>query len=927
MSRLDRYYRLILRNAADTADAVVISSYPGDANCFTVEPPSGDGPSFDPLKGSLVTGSYTYRVIDNGTTANAITPELADADARQQLLSRKALVKISPDGSTWTSLGFGYVNAVRMPRGNEFEFAIGDTQRKEVSTDIFKYATPGFPKTTAIIGGPIIGGFGSIRDYGGWGYRVADVNGFGYVQLDVISGRIFDPRKANVGSEFRNLSTVSTALADYTNAVARPYFEHSDQWIGATIHGSFPGLEARVQERDGTIVGYFTPLARRTNVTLGYWFGKAVGVDLLIRNGTPSLYLDQNGLDADGVTPLVWNPGIGDEYDIYIYIKQISQDNPLHYAGHPVDLWKAIRDEAGIPYYNTAGYLNTIKALVGDDVRLELRIIESSKIGAFDERVIYGPFGLSTRMLDGARQLFSSRQKAAAVPVATLGLTNLRDPGRPFDLDESTAIKRVVLKQIRLTPWSTAEQDQPPVDGIIALPSTISIDNADTDNTTANAGEVTYDIPGQISTLRSRLKGAHILSWLSGVADEIFDRWGRGIIGGEFQCLHNVTALIGQELLANLPHMPVNNARGGNRIIQIVGRTETPSGPNIKWLDAGSSSAPGVVPTFTLAANATDGRKFVDVAITNGGAITAISGRIRVWVATGAGPASGSGSLTVLIDPAVDDLTFTLPGFDAGTHVWVQMQTVVTGQRPGALSAFQSVNLTDLTPPTSLAVSAQDAGDPSKRMLTWVVGTNGADIPVEVALRLTAETTAANRVVAVLPPGSTQYELTGLDAANRTASVRHIESPPYAGASSYATVAVNTSGAAATLDPPTDPRAFSMADGTFGMDVIAVEFPSEVEFQVKLGAGAFDTAAILTSVAGGRTVYTDFATNDGITRTLRARHVSTGYTASAWTLEVTVEPWTDQPPPEDPDGYVPVAVGGDLVYSDNGDLILVPFYA
>ncbi len=914
------FYRMRIRNADDSADDLIISTVAWDDNPFILEPPNGDGQSFDPLTGKITTGTYTVRVIDNGDNANAVTPILADADARQQLLSRVGIVEIDDGSDAWAEqLQHGYINAIRMGGGLVFDFSIGDTQRKEVSQDVFKEATTRLGGTTAIIGGPIFGGFGPIRDYGGWGYKVNQVHTSpDYVQLKIIAGKIFDPRKANQGAKFRNLTTASDALTDYTNAMARPYFRESATWVASPvfIYGDFPGIEVRVQETDGTVVGFFTPIANPLRLAAI----PGATVDRLMRHGESSLWIDnKSGFDEAGVSLGTWTPTVGHEYSVYVYIKAIGPDNPLHYEGHPVDLWKAIRDDAGIPY--DASALTAWKAAIGNDVKLRLRITQSYKIGEFDEKVIYGPFGSSTRMVNGERQPFSARIKGSTVPSATLTLADLREPGKPFDLDESTAIKRVTLKQIRLVPWTTEETEQPAADAIVAVPSTTSIDNSDDDATVAGAGEVTYEIPGEI-TIAGTYAGKYgprnrQIGWLAGVADEIFDRWGRGIIGGEFQCLPSVTALIGEELLATLPHMPASKIgetpvtqRGLTRIIQVVGRTETPSGPNIRWFDAGSAGATAAggtstltVPTFTVAANADDLRKYVDVTITNGPAIALLGGRIRVWVATGTSPASGSGSLSTIIDPAVDDLTFTLPAFDAGTHVHVQMQTVVTDQRPSVLSAFDDVDLTNLDAVTSLAVTAQDAGDPSRRTLSWVVGTNATDIPIEIALRLTSETSAANRVVAVLPPGSTQFELTGLDTANRTASVRHRESAPFNGVSSYATVAVNTSGSFRTLSAPTSPRGFSFGDGRYGMDVLASEFPSSVEFQVKIGiGGTFETQAIIESAEGGRTVFSDIAPNDGETRYMRARHTSAGLTESAWTATVNADAWTAEVPTDSTGG-------------------------
>jgi hypothetical protein len=108
-----RFYRLRIRAADDLSDALVLTSVPGGTNPYLVKPFAGDGRSFDPLTGEVTTGSYNVEVIDALTGANTrvVTAVLADVNARQQLLSRKAFGETSTDGSSWSPLFGGYVNS------------------------------------------------------------------------------------------------------------------------------------------------------------------------------------------------------------------------------------------------------------------------------------------------------------------------------------------------------------------------------------------------------------------------------------------------------------------------------------------------------------------------------------------------------------------------------------------------------------------------------------------------------------------------------------------------------------------------------------------------------------------------------------------------------------------------------------------------
>jgi hypothetical protein len=109
MSYTQKYFRLRIRTADDSADELSISSVPGDDNPYVLEPPDGDGQSFEPLSGSVTTGAYTIKIIDEETSADTrvLTSKLADANARQQLLNRKAYVEDSEDATTWDALVTG----------------------------------------------------------------------------------------------------------------------------------------------------------------------------------------------------------------------------------------------------------------------------------------------------------------------------------------------------------------------------------------------------------------------------------------------------------------------------------------------------------------------------------------------------------------------------------------------------------------------------------------------------------------------------------------------------------------------------------------------------------------------------------------------------------------------------------------------------
>jgi hypothetical protein len=130
---------------------------------------------------------------------------------------------------------------------------------------------------------------------------------------------------------------------------------------------------------------------------------------------------------------------------------------------------------------------------------------------------------------------------------------------------------------------------------------------------------------------------------------------------------------------------------------------------------------------------------------------------------------------------------------------------------------------------------------------------------------------------------------------------------PFSNAGTVATDTWTACGDVPTLNPPIDPQGFTDGAGTFGMTVTATEFDGAVvEFWQAVedspGAGTFGSFALVavkTSELAGPTTYQSVAPNDGLTYQIKALHARTGWTDSAYTAVVTVDPWGDPvtPPP------------------------------
>jgi hypothetical protein len=909
-----RYYRLRIRSADDTTDALIISSVPGGANPYLASPPRVDGQSVDPKTGRNVTGACTVRVVDAITsgTDRVVTSQLCDADGRIYLIGRRAYAEWSNDGATWAGgtnggqLFAGYVLGHPLVGALVYEFHLGDTRRVEQG-DVFRSVTANFDQVSCVIGGPVRGGWGgTLYDAGGVRVRVGAVTtgAAGRVRLD-----------------YRHRFPL--AAVRRLHARTRGYFVRDARtWAAASVLGSFPRLTVRVENPDQTLVGQFTPLAL-AGAELSEntpFIATQRAFDYLVDSLGASTYLSW-ATTGPLSTGLPAQPSVGTEYVVYVYPLDISPANPLHIYAHPVDILTDLWDDAGLAWDATSA--SDAKDAIGPGRRMRLRIERPLKLSDFAANALLGPNGLGTRVdtTTGELQVFRARVKVDTTPSVTVtddDLTQTADgtpeSGRVFDVDESTAINSVVVRELRPTAWSADDGTPEPLDGVTMVPEEWRENLKDAAGAelweTVGLREVVYEIPGELDSALSLAKN------IANHAGGIFDRYGPGAIEGEFIVTENSTAAasaIGDEVILDISHLPNNNARGGARIVQLVQKSQTPGRVRFNYVDSGTSTQPGTDPTFTIAANATAPKREVDLEITNYAALAAAGYSVEIEWARGDASPSGAGEPLAVLSP--DDLTenvgvVSTPTVDSGAIVAARMRSVEKGLRPSVWTAWDSVDLTDLTAPSASALSGTPT-DPARPTFTWTAGET--DVPVEVLFRLDGESSSAAVVYQVLPPGSTQYTPQLASATDAVIfGFRYRDFPPYAGVSTTEEITYTPGVAAITLAAPTNPSAFSgrtddtgvaIVDGTYGLDVDAAEVPGFVEFAVapetaagSATAGSYETVAVMPAVQGGRTRWTGLAANDGLKRFIKARSARAGATSSSYTAEVSVDPWNPAPP-------------------------------
>jgi len=950
-------YKLVVRNADDTTDAFHFTTRPGDS-CYTLEPPKGDGQSFDPIKGSYTIGNYTYVVIDAG--AGPLTPndgvassQMADADGRYKLISRVALVYFSLDrGATWSIYLTGFVNRIRKVTALNYEFTIGDAQRVEKAVTLFKEKSAQFDKMSCLIGGPVIDGFGPIRDYGPWVMITKSFYNSQVVQFHFLSGYV----RRTQETLFMNFPTggFMAAEGDYTsyeeskvNALEDPFRVGTPDYKTAGIGFHYPRLEARVEDMSGTLIGVFKVLNGRdpAYVVGGGW--AAGDMHAILSGGDLCLDWATSGINPNTGVVYPAQPTLHQNVRIVVYALDVTETTPVHVSGHPVELAAKAFLEAGIPY--DSGSVASATIAIGESMQIALRPTSSITCDAFVSSLC-GLFGFSVRQQGGVRYFFATRIRVDTVPALTCSADDIADASAViFDQDEKTIINKVTVTLEHYDLWAPekfGKDSARPIDELVTTTRTVSIVPPATDAAELTVHEQTYSLQGELYALEVpkflimgpllnllgvttavELNEQDFVVALATGAGSILDRRQRGSLVGELRCIRGApggleAAQTGDEIYCTIPWQQNKNGVGGNRIVQVTKRTENPGGPTFAVEDSGTTAQPATLPTFTAAKDtSTDPKRYALITITNSSALITEGDNVRIEWGSGSTPTSYQ--LLALITPAqltAGRTVFRMPRLDAGATVSFRMRSEKQGIRPSTYTAKQTVVLDQLSPPTSLTISAVP-GDDTQAVVMWADGET--DVPIEVRFRITGDT--AWRTV-IAGAGSTNV-LIGTLALTTTyeLDVRHHEKPPYNGVSASITTTFTTGSTQRTMLAPDNPSPFSgsfdavggafVNDGSYGLEVTAIEYPETIVFEVAIetspGAGTYGSYVeppfgVKSGIQyPGRTRFTALAPSDGLRRRMRAKAVRVGAIDSAYCDAVDVLPYVPQQPVDFP---VPVPV-------------------
>ena len=932
----DRYYRLRVRNAEDTADAFAFTSVRGGSNPYIAGPPSGDGQEVDLLTGSVRTGAYQVTVVDAvvGTddigTLRSVTQYLYDSGfgdllkedasgyilledgdniqvsgdfsyARPSLLSRRAYIEVGTDGSTFPTVWqAGYITNVQQSDAITYTFSVSDTRRVEQTKRIFTWSEPAervaFPQRGCIWGGPVIDGFGAqvggtttAVDSGGWEFAYKAVSGEQIV-LQFVAAYL--PPSYNRVRAIPNeyLNTLWGVLKNYVEmnspdaSVPNITVWQALRNVGVTF--SFPNVIIIIEEPGtanvwrGTLRGFLTPQG-----------GAAYGGQLLVDT---YLYvtLESGSLSGGAPSPAMVVDRV---YRVRAVSREVTPDSPLYFDLHPVDVASKLYDLANIPIKSGgAGVTGTAawaKVRLGPTLRLAARITESQNMAEFLEKALFGPFGFATRTnLSGEREFIITRRLPSTTPTVTFTDADIRgdEPPVVYDLDESTAVTGVTITQRALSPWVQIENstEVPPADNLVE--QVVTKDFVFGDTTTYSTRVITYELPGMAHD-EGTFQAKPVEFGLAVVGD-IERRFVRGAPIAQIPILGTsavASAQIGDEVLVTASYFPNRNYRIGEapsvgpRVMQIVRRDETPEGPTFKLVDSGLDAQPTASAVITLAASTQDPRRRAQFTVTNANVLNTLGdATVSIQWATGASAPADDGTPFIAYNtPNIPTAAVLLPPVIPGSTVYVRARVIQKGLRPTAWTAWTSATLTAWTAPATVTT---DYVSNTSAQILWSVGTNTEDqVEVYIAPGSVAPTDWTPFRINTLSAGTTSTTAVGL-----TASTAYIAGVAFRDVitntrSSFSTAAFTTLSGTYFISPSA-----ALPTGKFLSTVNDARFPSGValglyaqDYQVEIQrapqvSGSPGTYATIAIVDKFTDLYIDPLPVDGKTFYYRIQNIS-----------------------------------------------------
>jgi hypothetical protein len=781
-----RVYRLRIRNTADDAWE----------HTFTTEiakPPQVGQQTVRPLQGRTESRPWIIELVD---ASEAVTDVLVDANDRYDLLRRKADVSYADDGGAYTVLATGRISDISLaPNQALYRIELHDERLIERNSEIFTYSdtTKVWPPGTTLTGGY-------------WAHR----------------------------NEIRIKATHEAYSAPIASLrLDNHYQNHWPPGVRAAINDDVKGGKT-------TVTASGTPDAAG-NGSFNYLRCRADGADYEVMGFA---YTNDQGEDPSSF-PVGSEPAHDDNMlfvfvhdsanalsglsndEIYLYFPEATDDEgnptgyaptedvPLHVEGQPFVMLQAIYD--GVYGGQVVAYDSTAMTALQTDDRFPpnagWRITKGPQnMAKWVEENIYRPFwtvpliGPDGEVVPTPLLLTDATEVPNVDVLTALTAANVSAPVT-WSLESREQVTRTVFNVALKKTKSAVDGSgiKSDYDGALdryedRLYAHKVEDDVRIGTTGAHVVELDYPV---VYTTTQPGATTGTVQWLDAFAWEWLDRLADGALYYTADVLSTVTEGVGDWLVldADTLKIPNKDTRAGDRVVQVISRTEKTVGARLQLLDGGPKLQPLNTPTAAVAQNANDPKHTLRITVTG------LDSGARAQIQMARSDTTPNDGDWWSVD-ATTDASLDVGGLRSGTKYYVRCRAIADHRIGSAWSTPSSATTQSLSPPTAVYCSATN----TVIYTSWTNGEAGENTQVYFDTVSTFATTATHFETFVA--GTTECNVEGLATTTLYwVFVRHIDE--YGGVSATDSDSATT-GSTSTLAAPDGITIISGSDvGTY----------------------------------------------------------------------------------------------------------------
>jgi len=781
-----------------TAGTTSYSTSAVEFSLTLADAPTINGPLVRPFEGRSEGRPWVLRAVD---VAGSFTAQLAGSDGRTDLINRVIQVRRSLNNGTYTVIGGGRVRDVSM--GEQVaEYDVSVEQEMGIDANALIFATS---NTTRLFPPSPHFTYGPFQPFPKGQVRVAGFVTPGYPSVGSVP-KMFYLRFAGSTS---GIATVPVPLTDLGMEAIRKDVKPLTSPNDAL--GNFVHLRLRVGNSTYPVVSF----GRISNPLFSNPGGQKPDPNVLgeleedYTNGKPP------GLWV--VTPTSTTFVVGQSYSsafLHMFSAPPSEATPLHITTiHPMTLKRQLHAGAYASTdqpkarYSTAAFNDGSSGLERRPMSLvRFRITGPARRREWIERNLNAPFGVCdfTDSSGVIRPRYVWMPQSTAGYAFTFTPANLREP-HPSWLQpgrEMVTELRVVSQDEQwviggLAPALVAAYQRPvnaSADFIKATPST----DVRQHDRIAKLGvqSLSLESAGVHAGVRSPVgfptePDPNLNALLTNASKETFDRYGDGPVQGVLYALSTAESVQeGDNVRITVPTFPNAGiqARGGTRLVQIMGRRITPYGPEFDYLDAGPNLNALVAPTVTLSLSTVDKKHIVTAVV----ASVPAGAQFQMDAAVGSTLPSSTSTLWQRIQTtAFGNGTYQIRGRPAGGKTWARVRSA-QAQRVRSTWRNSTAGV------TSSGLAAPVVATSSVTALSFNLRLSGGETLYPIQVFVDGSTAAAfstGNLLRTVPAGTKSVPVFGLNSTTKyLVGARHIDPFGGIGASDSTTVTTLTTG-------------------------------------------------------------------------------------------------------------------------------------